>query len=166
MQLRKLSRALVLGAVLLLAVQQPAMAEDTVTDVGEGLMCMCGCGALLTSCLHAECGVQKEMIAYIEQALDRGESSGQIAAYFVSRYGEEVLSTPPKKGFNLLAWIIPFAALLLGGGIVYLVLTKWVRHGQEVVPAHREPDLQDGQDEEYRERLERELSDYTGRSFR
>jgi cytochrome c-type biogenesis protein CcmH len=166
MRLRNLSRALVLGTVLLLAVQQPVLAEDTVTDVGEGLMCMCGCGSLLTSCLHAECGVQKEMITYIEQALDRGESSGQIAAFFVSQYGDEVLSTPPKKGFNLVAWILPFVALLLGGGIVYLVLTKWVRRGQEVVPARREVDLLEAQDEEYRERLERDLSDYSGRSFR
>ena len=166
MRLRQLFRALVLGTILLLAIQQPVMAGETVTDVGESVMCMCGCGSLLTSCLHAECGVQKDMIAYIEQALDRGESSGQIVAYFVSQYGDSVLSTPPKEGFNLLAWIIPFAALILGGGIVYLVLTKWVRRGQEVVAVPGSADLQDGQDEEYRERLERELSDYSGRSFR
>lgn len=158
-------KALLLALALLLSAQQVALAEETVSDVSERVMCMCGCGSLLGNCLHPECGSSESMTAYITDALARGESGDSIVAFFVSQYGEEVLSTPPKRGFNLLAWIMPVVALLLGGGIVYLVLTRWVRHGDREA-AQDSPQDAGQQDEAYRERLEKELSSFSGRSFR
>jgi hypothetical protein len=35
------------------------------------------------------------------------------------------LSSPPASGFNLLAYILPFAALILGGAVAVFVARRW-----------------------------------------
>ncbi|MBI3990204.1 MAG: cytochrome c-type biogenesis protein CcmH [candidate division NC10 bacterium] len=94
----------------------------------------------------------QEMKGLIRERLLQGESEEQVKAYFVQKYGEWVLLAPPKKGFNLLAWTLPFLAILGGLGGIILALRKWVRRGRE----HRasEPIAA-----EYQERLIRELKD-------
>jgi len=54
------------------------------------------------------------MLTLIEQKLAKGESATGIVQFFVAQYGEQVLSAPTKKGFNLTAWITPFVAILAG----------------------------------------------------
>jgi cytochrome c-type biogenesis protein CcmH/NrfF len=44
---------------------------------------------------------------------------------FRKQYGEKILSAPTTQGFNLLAWTMPFIALLAGGGIIVLVMDRW-----------------------------------------
>ena len=60
-----------------------------------------------------------------------GQDKGSIVAYFVDQYGEKVLSTPTKQGFNLVAWIGPFAAVLIGGTGLFFLLRAWSRRGRE-----------------------------------
>ena len=156
-----------LGIILLFALLalSPARAyAATVSDISKQFICQCGCNMVLFNCTHAECGSRSAMTALITQKLDQGQSEEQIIQFFVSQYGEQVLASPPKKGFNLTAWILPFAAILVGGLVIYITLKKWVRRGQEnlataTVEAGEE-------DENYRRRLEEELSDFAERSFR
>jgi cytochrome c-type biogenesis protein CcmH len=44
---------------------------------------------------------------------------------FQSVYGERVLMAPLKQGFNWLGYIMPFAAILGGGGIVAVLIRRW-----------------------------------------
>jgi len=74
-----------------------------------------------------------EMRAVILQKLDQGETRDQIIAYFVDRYGESILFSPPKRGFTLLIWWVPFLALAAGMAIVGVCLYHWLRAGR----AHR-----------------------------
>jgi cytochrome c-type biogenesis protein CcmH len=60
------------------------------------------------------------MRSSIEQRLRAGETPDQIRAFFVQRYGEWVLLEPPRRGFDLVPWLAPIAALALG-------LWLWVR---------------------------------------
>src|SRR6266704_3208614 len=85
--------------------------------------------------------------------LARGEDKDAILAAFRTRYGEKVLSSPTFKGFNWLAWLTPFAALLAGALGVTLVIRRWVRAPG---PAPSAPPPADG---ELRRRLARELAD-------
>lgn len=59
-----------------------------------------------------------QMRDLIREQLARGESPEQVRAYFVSRYGEWILLAPARRGFNWVAWLLPFGALLGGLGLV------------------------------------------------
>ena len=52
--------------------------------------------------------------------LKRGMGGSAGDRVFRSKYGEKILSAPTTQGFNLLAWIMPFAAILAGGALVAL----------------------------------------------
>ncbi len=143
----------------------PARADSTtVGDISKELVCQCGCTMVLSNCTHTECASREAMTALIEQKLAQGQSEGQIIQFFVTQYGEQVLASPPKRGFNLVAWVLPFVAILGGGGIIYFTLKKWVKRGKShqtgaVTKAEQE-------DEEYWYRLEKELEEFTERGFR
>jgi cytochrome c-type biogenesis protein CcmH len=48
-----------------------------------------------------------------------------ILASLADMYGPQVLAEPPREGFNWLGWIMPYVALLLGGGAVAFVIWRW-----------------------------------------
>ena len=59
--------------------------------------------------------------------LDSGMTADQVLAAFEKQYGEIVLMEPPKRGFNLTAYYMPFIGLLAGLVIVGLVIRGWFR---------------------------------------
>lgn len=136
----------------------------TLSDVSKQLVCQCGCTQILNSCNHISCMVRDVMNTVISQQLSEGQSEGQIIQFFVDRYGEQVLAALPKRGFNLMAWILPFAVLLVGGGVIYFSIRRWVRRdGQLQVSASAETTVED---DEYQRQLEKELEEFVGSGFR
>lgn len=163
---KKLFSVLALGLLLAVVAFPVAVQADTVGDVSDKVLCMCGCNSLLEACPHVECGVQTSMTATIRLMLDEGNSTDDIVQFFVSQYGESVLSAPTKSGFNLMAWITPFAAIAVGAVVAVTVLKKWVRRGAETEAESASAVETDGDDEEYQRRLQQELDDFSERSFR
>ncbi|HEU0003914.1 MAG TPA: cytochrome c-type biogenesis protein CcmH [Ktedonobacteraceae bacterium] len=74
--------------------------------------------------------ISQQMRGVIRQQLQQGQSEQQIIQYFVSRYGNSILWSPPKQGFTMLAWIIPIAILLGGALLLMLVLRGWLTAGR------------------------------------
>src|SRR5574337_739882 len=72
-----------------------------------------------------------QMREVIHDRLKNGESPDQIRSYFVSRYGEWILLSPARRGFNWIAWLLPFAAILGGGGIIVLTIRRSIRRGHK-----------------------------------
>jgi cytochrome c-type biogenesis protein CcmH len=70
-----------------------------------------------------------QMREVIFEKLKNGESPEQIRGYFVSRYGEWILLAPTRKGFNWIAWLLPFVAILGGAGIIVLTIRRATRRG-------------------------------------
>ncbi len=92
------------------------------TKLGHEMMCMCGCGQVLLECNHVGCTVSDKMAKQLHARLDQGMTDDQIKQAFVEEYGTVVLAAPTKKGFDLVAWIMPFAVLVLSiGGVAYVV---------------------------------------------
>ncbi len=130
MKARTIVSIICLPALFLLAVPASAL---TLEEVANELVCQCGCELVLNSCNHSDCGVAIPMRETIKQKIDRGETLEQIISYYVSQYGEVVLSSPTKKGFNLTVWILPFVALAAGAGIITAVIIIWTKRRRSVV---------------------------------
>ena len=62
-----------------------------------------------------------EMKSVVRTMLAEGKSDEEIVGYFQSRYGDWVMLAPPKRGFNLMVYILP--VLLVVGGAVFVYRT-------------------------------------------
>ena len=63
--------------------------------------------------------LSKDMKNSILNLLDEGKTNKEIRDFFANRYGEEVLASPPQKGFNIFLWIVP-SIIFLTGILIYL----------------------------------------------
>ena len=112
-------------ALAMLPAHLSAQKSDRAKVLGRKLMCMCGCGQILTECNHINCPSSGPMLKELDQHVAAGEADSLVIQDFVQEYGEKVLSEPPSTGFNSLAWYIPGAAFALGLGIVVTLIRMW-----------------------------------------
>ena len=111
---------------LLFAVS-PGVAASTgdLDRVTAKIICDCGCNNLTVK--NCTCGKADRVRSDVAARLESGQTPEQILKSFVDEYGEQILAAPTGEGFNLLGWITPFAAVLLGGTLLVLVLRRWAR---------------------------------------
>ena len=127
---------------------------NQVNEVAKDLWCPLCSGVRLDNCELQACIQMREVIG---QKLEAGEGKEQIKSYFVQQYGDVVLGQPSKQGFNLIAWIFPILAAVVGlGWIAYLVMTWRRRRPAPAFPA-RSADQPAGADDDYLKRVEQEL---------
>ena len=94
-------------------------------DLGHRLMCTCGCAQLLGECNHVGCPESGRERNELTAAIASGLSDTDVLASFSTKYGATVLAAPTTHGFDLVAWIAPFAvfaAALLG---TILLVRHW-----------------------------------------
>jgi len=115
-------------ALLCLAVFALAGAGDPASrfhDLGHQLMCICSCNQVLLECNHVGCPDSDSMRNELQAAVTRGDSDSLVEQAFVQKYGPTVLAAPTGTGFDRTAWIMPFAALIFGFGLVIYVVRLW-----------------------------------------
>jgi cytochrome c-type biogenesis protein CcmH/NrfF len=94
-------------------------------DIGHHLMCVCSCGQVLLECNHVGCQYSDRMRNELAAALDRGDNDDLTSQSFIQKYGMTVVAAPSTKGFGRVAWIMPFAALLAGMGMLVWIVRSW-----------------------------------------
>lgn len=100
-------------------------ASSRFTDLGHRLMCTCSCAQLLGECNHVGCPESDRMRGELRDDIAANLSNQQVLDSFAAKYGVTVLAAPEKHGFDLVAWIAPFAvfaAALLG---TILLVRHW-----------------------------------------
>lgn len=107
-----------------LANESAAGAKDPARKITSQLICPCSCGEILSGCT---CETGKAMQAFVSDGLKSGKTKDQIVGSLVAKYGEVIRGAPKAEGFNLIVWIAPFAATLLGFVIAGWILLRWVR---------------------------------------
>jgi cytochrome c-type biogenesis protein CcmH len=120
-------------------------------DLDHRLMCTCGCAEILGECNHVGCTSSTSELNELRADIDKGLSDQQILDTFVAKYGAVVLAAPTTHGFDLVAWIAPFAvfaAALLG---TILLVRRW-----SVGKTQTEAPVSDPATEALKEKIRRE----------
>jgi cytochrome c-type biogenesis protein CcmH len=127
------TRALVLLALLVLAALPAAAGALTVSEVAREVRCpTCNTPLDVSSSPAAT-----DMKQYIAERIDAGWSKQRIIDGLVAEFGEEVLATPPKSGFDLIAWLVP--GLVILAGIIAIPLLAWAWSRRRAGPDGAEP---------------------------
>lgn len=127
-------------------------------DLGHRLMCTCGCAQLLGECNHVGCTESGRERGELSDGISSGKNDKEILASFSAKYGATVLAAPTTKGFDLVAWVAPFAvfaAALLG---TILLIRRWIASPAGKAQATKFADSanQDPETKALREKIRRE----------
>src|SRR5262249_43427992 len=77
--------------------------------LGHKMMCTCSCAQMLGECNHVGCPESGRMRDELAADIAAGKTDRQVLDSFAAKYGATVLAAPTTEGFNLVAWIAPFA---------------------------------------------------------
>jgi cytochrome c-type biogenesis protein CcmH len=126
-----------IGLALVLVLFVGADTNQRFDKLGHRMMCQCGCNQVLLECNHVGCTVSEQMRKELQAALTKNpdESDDLILQGFVQKYGPVVLAAPTATGFNRVAWIVPYVALILGFGLVSLIVKKWMARQRPIAAA-------------------------------
>lgn len=128
MQTSSRANRLRLLGVLLIAVLLLMGAGDSTSRVeklGHQMMCVCSCSQILMECNHVGCTYSDTMRRELTAAVDAGKTDREVLAFFVEKYGTTVLAAPTHSGFDRVAWLLPYIALIVGIGGVAFIVRAW-----------------------------------------
>jgi cytochrome c-type biogenesis protein CcmH/NrfF len=121
--------ATILALFLSLGSLMAADSSSRYESVGSKIMCSCGCGQMLLKCNHVGCPNSATMIRQLHEQLAATEDDQAVLNFFRKEWGVTTVVEPDRHGFELLAWILPFAGLGVGVLLLVVVVHKW--HVQE-----------------------------------
>ena len=130
---------------LSLIASKPEVDRPSAADIEGEVMCpVCD-----TTLDQSDSPIARRMKADIKRRIAAGESKQEIKGALVAQFGQKILAAPPAKGFNLLAWVLPFVALLGGALVLGLLAWHWSRNREQPPPQARlSPALERRVDEE------------------
>lgn len=130
------------------------LANADVRRIGEKLRCMCGsCNYTVTSCNMLHCHGAEPMREKLLAMVGQGMSEDAILGAFAAEYGRIVLMQPPSDGFNLLAWVMPFVAIVAGLAAIWWFIQRF-RKPPAVPVASADPAIL----ARYQDQIEKDLS--------
>ena len=109
---------------------RPVTARDNaalVVALERKIRCTCGCNQDVYTCRTTDftCTTSPAMHQLVLARLDSGMTEAQVLDAFQKQYGEMVLMSPPKRGFNLVIYVLPIVGLGVGLGLVVGVVKRW-----------------------------------------
>jgi cytochrome c-type biogenesis protein CcmH len=100
--------------------------------------------------------------AFIRARIAAGDTKSEIKSKLVAQFGESVLAAPPKRGFNLRAWLLPLAGIVVAAVTVGLLARRWTRARPEPLAGSQSPNGRAPLDPELEQRLDEELARFEG----
>jgi cytochrome c-type biogenesis protein CcmH len=140
--------ALFLAAVTSCGVENPEDAK-LVREITDNLIAPC-CWSSPVSQHFSD--VAEQIRAEVREMVAAGKSREEIMDYYVAKYGERILASPRPKGFNVLAYVLPWAALAMGAWFLIVLLKKLRSPGLAVIPPQ-------SIDQRYSEIVEKEIKE-------
>ena len=138
-----------MAAVAALVLAGPAAASErqpTLSELEPQIMCpICH-----TTLDQSDSPIARRMKAFISSRIAAGDTTSQIKAKLVAQFGPAVLSSPSRRGFNLLVWVLPPVGIVLAALVLGALAVRWSRAREPApVPAGPlDPELERRLDEE------------------
>jgi cytochrome c-type biogenesis protein CcmH len=79
----------------------------------------------------SDAGLSANMRRKIQELVEEGRSDEEIRQFFVERYGDWVLRSPPKKGFALFLWLAPGVVIVIAGWLMIRFMVKRSRRREK-----------------------------------
>ncbi len=117
--IRLLAAALAALALAAAAAAAPPVQADLEAEIV--------CPTCKTTLDQSSSPIATRMKSYIRERIAAGDSAAEIKAQLVDQFGPAVLAEPPKRGFDLLAWLLPLGALAVGIVVVGALAWTWSR---------------------------------------
>lgn len=142
------------------APQHTLTIEEQAQDIYRSLMCPLCAGQTID---QSQTELSNQMRTLVREKLAQGATKEQILQFFVERYGESVLAAPPKRGFNLLLWVVPGIAVVTGGFFLYRLIKAMQR--KAAVPQKAAVPLSDQERQYWEDRLKKELEETESKTY-
>ncbi|MEO7999759.1 MAG: cytochrome c-type biogenesis protein CcmH [Gemmatimonadaceae bacterium] len=113
----------------------PKLNEDQMVEFERQLACPCPCTLDVYTCRTTDfsCGNSPAVHRDVQRMVQSGYGADEIMQAMIGVYGNGILMAPPKKGINLIAWFLPFAALGTGAVLLNSMLHKWRKNAESAV---------------------------------
>jgi cytochrome c-type biogenesis protein CcmF len=91
------------------------------------IVCTCGCKAPMGSCpMRPNCGHYDQQAARLEAFLAEGKDYDEVRDAFAAEFGSQaILAAPIDRGFNRLAWAVPYVVALFALIGVGIAARRW-----------------------------------------
>ena len=127
---------LALAAVLAFPAAAQACNGWSEPDMETQLMCPT-CHQVLA---YSDSSIATNIRTHLHTWCAAGWTSGRVKDRLIAQFGNEILASPPKSGFDLLAWVIPGAALAGGIAVASALALRWRgRRGPPAAPPSIDP---------------------------
>jgi cytochrome c-type biogenesis protein CcmH len=114
------------AVVLVLTFAAPALASERPPTLAE-LETELICPTCHTTLDQSSSPIADRMRAFIRTRIAAGDTKSEIKSKLVAQFGPAVLASPPKKGLDLLVWLLPLAGVVVGAVVLAVLARRWSR---------------------------------------
>ena len=141
-----------------LTAQAPVQKSALFRELEGEILCTCGCRRPMNDCpMEPNCHGLDAQRAKLDQYIGAGLNRDQVLAAFATDYGSQaILARPIDKGFNRLAWAVPYVIGAASALVAVFIARRWSRHDK---PAANAAAAAPPDDSALRTRLDDELRD-------
>jgi cytochrome c-type biogenesis protein CcmH len=124
---------ILLALVLALTVVPHALASEQHPSQAE-LEGELVCPTCHTTLDQSSAPIALRMKQFVRTRIAAGDTKSEIKEQLVAQFGKGVLAAPERKGFDLLAWVLPIAGLLAGAAVLTVLAWRWTRRPEDDLP--------------------------------
>src|SRR5437667_10269283 len=111
---------------------EPVTAADNdaaLQAIEKQIHCTCGCNQDVDTCRTTDftCTTSPALHHRVVALAQAGKTGKPIPDAFVRENGIAILMAPPKRGLNLIGYVVPPVVLLVAAVILPLVMRRWTR---------------------------------------
>jgi len=132
-----------------------ASADERYKELGNKIMCSCGCNQILLQCNHVGCPNSAGMIQELRAQVNQTPKDEEVLDWFRQNYGVTIVIAPSTHGFEGIIWIVPPIVITLVLGLLIWLVYVWSRRPSAVATAGNAAVL-DPQLQAFRDRARKE----------